>query len=70
VSLNIFWDTSNIWLVGRKVCTTIEPGNEDAFRVHILKLFDFVRSSVAAAKSFVLWWPGTGIGRGHRVDNT
>jgi len=42
MSLNIFWDNSNIWLVGRNVCSSREPGNEEAFRIHFEKLFDFV----------------------------
>jgi len=39
--LNIFIDNSNIWLVGRKVCSIKEPGHETAFRIHFSKLFDF-----------------------------
>lgn len=43
MELSIFWDNSNIWLVGRGVCIKREPGDEDAFRIHFAKLFDFVR---------------------------
>lgn len=42
MSLNVFIDNSNIWLVGRKVCSIKEPGNEAGFRIHFSKLFDFV----------------------------
>jgi len=53
MSLNVFWDNSNIWLVGRKVCTANEPGHEDAFRVHFLKLLEFVRSGRPISYAFV-----------------
>jgi len=42
MGLNIFWDNSNIWLVGRGVCESKEPGYENDFRIHFEKLFDFV----------------------------
>lgn len=29
MSLNVFGDNSNIWLVGRKVSAAMEPGNEN-----------------------------------------
>jgi hypothetical protein len=45
MSLNIFWDDSNIWLVGRTICAATEAGNESNFRIHFLKLFDFVRNN-------------------------
>lgn len=45
MSLNIFLDNSNIWLVGRTVCTQKEPGQEAAFRIHFAKLFEFVRNN-------------------------
>jgi hypothetical protein len=53
MSLNIFWDNSNIWLVGRKICATRELGDEDEFRVHILKLFEFVRNGRPLSYAFV-----------------
>lgn len=53
MSLNIFWDNSNIWLVGRKVCAMLEPGKEDDFRIHILKLFEFVRNNRPVNYAFV-----------------
>ena len=42
MGLNIFWDNSNIWLVGRNLCEKNEPGYESEFRIHFAKLFDFV----------------------------
>lgn len=51
--LNMFWDNSNIWLVGRGVCQAREPGNEMAFRIHILKLFEFVRGDRSVSYAFV-----------------
>jgi len=42
MSLNIFWDNSNIWLVGRGVCEKWEPGDEWGFRIHFGNLLDFV----------------------------
>ncbi|TNJ39919.1 NYN domain-containing protein [Chlorobaculum thiosulfatiphilum] len=41
MGLNVFWDNSNIWLVGRGVCEQREPGDEADFRIHFAKLFDF-----------------------------
>ncbi len=34
MSLSVFWDNSNIWLVGRNVCHQRETGDEPAFRIH------------------------------------
>jgi hypothetical protein len=42
MALSVFWDNSNIWLVGRGVCAQHEPGDETAFRIHFSKLFDYV----------------------------
>jgi hypothetical protein len=42
MGLSVFWDNSNIWLVGRGVCHVLEPGDEEAFRIHFAKLLDFV----------------------------
>ena len=41
MSVSIFWDNSNIWLVGKKVCSQIEPGDENAFRIDFERLLDF-----------------------------
>ena len=41
MGINVFWDNSNIWLVGRKVCEEREPGDENAFRIHFANMFDF-----------------------------
>ena len=53
MSLNIFWDNSNIWLVGRSVCHQREPGDENAFRVHFGNLLDFARDNRNADFAFV-----------------
>jgi hypothetical protein len=37
---SVFWDNSNIWLVGRNVCSQREPGDETAFRIHFRNLLD------------------------------
>lgn len=42
MAINIFWDNSNIWLVGRRVCEKRELGNEGAFRIHFANLFSHV----------------------------
>lgn len=42
MGLSSFWDNSNIWLVGRGVCSQREPGDEFAFRIDFAHLFDFV----------------------------
>ena len=44
MALHIFWDNSNIWLVGRNVCSQKEPGDEYSFRIHFSRLLDFVRN--------------------------
>jgi hypothetical protein len=41
MGINIFWDNSNIWLVGRGVCEKREPNDEQAFRIHFAHLFEF-----------------------------
>ncbi len=41
MGINVFWDNSNIWLVGRSVCEIREPGDENQFRIHFAKLFEF-----------------------------
>lgn len=44
MNVNVFWDNSNIWLVGKKVCSQMEPGYEDAFRIHFSNLISYVVS--------------------------
>ena len=39
--VNIFWDNSNIWLVGKNVCAQKEKGLETQFRIHFANLFEF-----------------------------
>ena len=53
VTTNIFWDNSNIWLVGRGVCATREPGDEWSFRIHFANLFDFVVNNRPVNYAFV-----------------
>jgi hypothetical protein len=53
MGLHMFWDNSNIWLVGRKVCQVKEPGDEAVFRIHFSHLFDFVRDSRTVEFAFV-----------------
>jgi hypothetical protein len=42
MGISVFWDNSNIWLVGRSVCAQREPGDEFSFRIHFGYLLDFV----------------------------
>ena len=53
MSLNIFWDNSNIWLVGRGVCQQREPGDEAAFRIHFGNLLDFIVGNRLVHYAFV-----------------
>lgn len=53
MSLNIFWDNSNIWLVGRNVCGKNEPGHQSGFRIRFLNLFEFIRNSRPVSYAFV-----------------
>ena len=41
MEVSVFWDNSNIWIVGQKVCHQKEPGDEPAFRIHFARLLDF-----------------------------
>jgi hypothetical protein len=41
MGVSIFWDNSNIWLVGRNVCAVKEPGKESDFRIHFKNLLEF-----------------------------
>lgn len=53
MSLNVFWDNSNIWLVGRNICHAKEPGHEAGFRIHFLKLFEFAINARPVNYAFV-----------------
>ncbi len=53
MSLNVFWDNSNIWLVGRSVCQQREPGDELSFRIHFGNLLEFVLSGRPVSYAFV-----------------
>jgi hypothetical protein len=45
MNINIFWDNSNIWLVGKSICAKTELGDESEFRIHFANLFDFARDN-------------------------
>ncbi len=53
MGISIFWDNSNIWLVGRNVCHQREPGDESSFRIHFSHLLDFVRQERQVDFAFV-----------------
>lgn len=53
MAIHLFWDNSNIWLVGRNVCCQREPGDESAFRIHFARLFDFVVNNRPVEYAFV-----------------
>ncbi len=51
---SIFWDNSNIWLVGRNsVCAKREPTDIKEFRIHLANLFNFVRQERTIDYAFV-----------------
>jgi hypothetical protein len=52
-SVSLFWDNSNIWLVGRSVCRLKEPGDEFAFRIHFANLFNYVGDGRTVNYAFV-----------------
>jgi hypothetical protein len=53
MTLSVFWDNSNIWLVGRGVCHQREPGDEMAFRIHFSHLLDYVLQGRVLDYAFV-----------------
>lgn len=53
MNINIFWDNSNIWLVGQKVCLQKEPNCQQEFRIHFEHLFDFVRNGRDVSYAFL-----------------
>jgi hypothetical protein len=53
MSIHIFWDNSNIWLVGRNVCQQKEPSDQNSFRIHFSNLFDFVVDNRKVDYAFV-----------------
>lgn len=53
MGISVFWDNSNIWLVGRNVCATREAGDENAFRIHFTNLFNFACDSRNVDFAFV-----------------
>jgi len=51
---SLFWDNSNIWLVGRNnVCAVREPRDTAAFRIHFANLFNYVLQGRAIHYAFV-----------------
>lgn len=53
MGIDIFWDNSNIWLVGRNVCAAREAGDENEFRIHFARMLDFVRDNRDVDFAFV-----------------
>ncbi len=53
MSLHIFWDNSNIFLVGRNMCKQKEPNHETAFRIHFENLFDFIADKRKVTSAFL-----------------
>ncbi len=53
MSVSIFWDNSNIWLVGKRVCSQTEPGDEYAFRIDFERLLDFALNGRSLDYAFV-----------------
>lgn len=53
MSTHVFWDNSNIWLVGRNVCAKKESGSESMFRIHFANLFEVAANGRAVATAFV-----------------
>lgn len=51
--ISLFWDNSNIWLVGREVCKKREPAYENSFRIHFANLFNFVTQKRNVNYAFV-----------------
>ncbi len=51
--ISLFWDNSNIWLVGRGVCSKSECGDESDFRIHFANLFNYVRDNRTVNYAFV-----------------
>lgn len=51
--VNLFWDNSNIWIVGQNVCSIREPDDKMAFRIHFANLFDFARNNRQTSYAFV-----------------
>jgi hypothetical protein len=51
--ISLFWDNSNIWLVGRGVCARREPGDEGGFRIHFANLLNYARNGRVINYAFV-----------------
>lgn len=53
MSLNVFWDNSNIWLVGRNLSSKRKPGQEVTFRISFARLFEVVVNNRPVDYAFV-----------------
>ena len=53
MSISIFWDNSNIWLVGRNVCKQRELGDQNDFRIHFAHMLDFIQDGRDVDFAFV-----------------
>ena len=51
--VNIFWDNSYIWLVGKNVCAQKEKGLEALFRIHFANRFEFCRQKWQVSYAFL-----------------
>lgn len=52
-NVNLYWDNSNIWLVGQGVCAQKEPHDVHDFRIHFENLFEFVRNNRNISYAYV-----------------
>lgn len=53
MSVNIFWDNSNILLVGRNFSTDQEPGHKKDFRIYFRNLLQFAANNRDVSYAFV-----------------
>lgn len=51
--VNLFWDNSNIWIVGQNVCNQKEPEDKMAFRIHFGNLFELAIKNRNLSYAFV-----------------
>lgn len=51
--INLFWDNSNIYIVGQNVCAKREPDAKAAFRIHLENLFEFALNNRKLSYAFV-----------------
>ncbi|MBI3240174.1 MAG: NYN domain-containing protein, partial [Flavobacteriia bacterium] len=53
MGISLFWDNSNIWIVGQQVSKELESGHEYDFRIHVKNLFEFAVDSRSVEHAFV-----------------